>query len=241
MLLFAFENMKIVVHRLKPVLPLFALLFLAISVCFEPQVRADTISLFNTGVDTGGTPLAGGSVDPHWSIVAGPGITSPADAFVVNDQSGLGAYAQSSASHWIWVNADGSDVVGSTYTFRLTFDLTGLNPATASISGSWAVDNFGSINLNGSPAIGSGVLSLSDSSGDNFQFFHDFTITGGFVAGINTLDFLAVDTGEPGAVNVTNLTGAGTSAVPESGTLVLFGMGIACLAARVGRRAMFTR
>ena len=32
-----------------------------------------------------GAPLVGGSIDPHWEITAGPGITSPASAFVVTN------------------------------------------------------------------------------------------------------------------------------------------------------------
>ena len=204
------------------------LLFLVVCTCFAPHVMASTFTLFNTGVDASGNPLPGGSIDPHWSIVAGPGITTPVDAFVLTDPSPL--YAQSSASGWIWVNADGSGVEGPTYTFRLTFDLTGLNPASVSIKGSWGVDNFGSINLNGSPAIGSGALSLSGVTVDNFDVFHDFTITGGFVAGINTLDFLAVDAGIPGALNVTNLTGVSGTGVPEgSSSAVLLLLGLAAI------------
>lgn len=184
--------------------------------CFGHQVRADMISLFNTGVDSGGTPLPGGSIDPHWSIVAGP---STGAAFVLTDQH-VGVYAQSPVSSWIWVNANGGgDVNGANYTFRLTFFLTG-NPATASLSGSWGVDNNGLIMLNGSSAIGTGALSLTGGGAGNFITFHDFSITGGFVAGINTLDFVSENDGGPAGLNVTNVMGT----VPDAGsTLPLLG------------------
>ena len=190
------------------------LILLGVAVLFGHQVRADTIDLFDTGVDSGGTPLPGGSIDPHWSIVAGP---STGDAFVLTNQL-VGTYAQSSVSSWIWVNSNGfGDVNGANYTFRLTFFLTG-NPATASLSGSWGVDNNGSIMLNGSAAIGTGALSLTGGGGGNFQTFHDFSITGGFHAGINTLDFVAENDGGPGGLNVTNLMGTDTAGVPDAGS-----------------------
>jgi hypothetical protein len=197
-----------------------ALVLVALSVCHGSQARAGTVPLYNTGVDSGGVPLDGGSIDPHWSIVDGPGIIPPTDAFVLSNPPG--SYAESPASGWIWVNPEGSGATGVPYTFRLSFDLTGFDAATATISGSWGVDNNGSIDLNGSAAVGAGELSLSGGDVYNFTAFHDFSITGGFVAGINTLDFLAEDDGNPGALNVTNLVlTASTSAVPEPGSAVL--------------------
>ena len=185
--------------------------------------------VFDTGVNASGTPLAGGSTDPHWSIVSGPGITAPAAAFVVTNQEG-GVYAQSAASAWIWVNADGSGSTGVAYDFRLTFDLTGLDPSTATLSGSWGVDNNGSIDLNGKAAIGAGTLSLTGGTVNNFNVFYSFSITGGFVAGVNTLDFLAEDDGNPGALNATNLLlTASPSSVPEPSSL-----GLCCIAALTG-------
>ena len=71
------------------------------------------LALFNTGVNDTGTPLAGSSNDPHWSVVAGPNITAPIPAVVVNDQSPFGLYAQSPHSRWIWVNAAGHEAENS--------------------------------------------------------------------------------------------------------------------------------
>jgi len=78
---------------------------------------AGPISLFNTGVNASGTILAGGSSDPHWTIVSGTGINTPQAAVVVNDQSGLGLYTQDSISRWIWVNAAGTGAINTRTTF----------------------------------------------------------------------------------------------------------------------------
>lgn len=221
--------------HLGPVRRRSALVLLAVSLCLGPQARAGTIPLYNTGIDSGGIPLDGGSIDPHWTIVDGPGITSPADAFVASSPSG--SYAENPASGWIWVNPDGSGATGVPYTFGLTFDLTGIDAATATISGSWGVDNNGSIDLNGSPAVGDGELSLSGGGVNNFAVLHDFSITGGFVAGINTLEFLAEDDGNPGALNVTNLVlTVSPSAVPEPSGAILALIAVGAVGVTVRRR-----
>jgi hypothetical protein len=151
-------------------------------------------------------------------------------------------YAVSADSRWIWANADGSGMIGSPYTFRLTFDLTGLNASTATISGAWGVDNEGVIRLNGAAPTGTGALTLTnfDDLG-NFDVLNRFSITGGFVAGVNTLDFLATDNDNPGALNVSALTGTATpGAVPEPTSLLMLGagaIGVTCYARRRGPKA----
>jgi hypothetical protein len=201
---------------------------------------AAPVTLFNTGVNGVGTPLPGGSVDPHWSVVAGPSIVAPVPAVVLLDQSPLGLYAQDVDSRWIWVEGDGTAAVGEPYTFRLTFDLTGLDPATAVITGRWGVDNTGFIRLNGSTAgIGSGELSLPDVLLENFTAFHDFTLDSGFVAGINTLEFVATDDSNPGGLNVNDLVGTANTVgppVPEPSALVPIGVGAVAVLAYCWRR-----
>jgi hypothetical protein len=199
------------------------------------QAKADVITLFNTGVDASGNPLAGGSLDPHWSIIAGPGITSPVPAVILNNQQ-VGTYAQSTDSRWIWVNASGAAATGSPYTFRSTFDLTGFNPSTVAVSGSWGVDNDGSILLNGRTPTGSGALTLDggDVSG-NYTAFHNFQVTGGFVSGINTIDFMATDLGVVGGLNVNHLVET-VLAVPEPSSVLMAATGAMIVMAYSRRR-----
>jgi hypothetical protein len=189
------------------------------------RVSAGSIPLFSTGVDSSGTPLVGGSIDPHWEITAGPGVTSPAPAFVLTNP--VSFYAMSPSSSWIWVNADGSGGIGSPYSFELTFSLTSSQASTAVLSGMWGVDNNGSIDFNGSAAAGTGALSLTGGTENNFDVFHSFTITGDFVAGVNKLDFLAEDDDNPGALNVNSLILTATSgSVPEPSSLLMAGISL---------------
>jgi hypothetical protein len=212
------------------------------------QANAGGITLFNTGVDASGTPLPLGSLDPHWSIIAGPGITSPTPAVVLADQRAGDPYSQSLDSEWVWVHANGVAATHVPYVFQLTFNLTGFNPATATLSGSWSVDNIGKILLNGSASVGSGALSLGErDGGSNYGTLHSFSITGGFISGVNTLDFRAVDLGDIGGLNVTDLKLAAsplisTAGVPEPSTLVMLAIGAVTVAAFArrcrGRSAM---
>jgi hypothetical protein len=208
-----------------------ALVALGVLLASAPA-NAALITTFNTGVDALGNPLSGGSLDPHWSIMAGPGITNPISGVVISDQLRNGNYAQSANSRWIWENASGAAGTNAPYTFLLTFNLTGFDPTTAVLSGAWGVDNDGSILLNGSAPIGSGALALGggDVSG-NFNAFHGFQITGGFVSGINNLEFQATDLGVVGGLNVNGLAltaspSAPASAVPEPTSVTLLVSGV---------------
>lgn len=179
--------------------------------------RADSIAIFNTGVDGSGTPMAGGSADTHWAIGGDP-------SYVVNNQV-PGPYVQSPDSRWIWANASGQPTNVS-ITFDQTFDLTGYDPTTAVLTGRWAVDNFGSIQLNGASPIGTGTFTLLGTVVENFNQFYDFQITGGFNSGVNTLSFLTTDTGVVGGLNVTGLSLTATAGVvPEPASLAMVGLG----------------
>jgi hypothetical protein len=124
-----------------------------------------------------------------------------------------------SDSRWISHSSTGSPGNGSTF-FRLTFDLTGLDPDTAVISGAFAADNAALIRLNGAST---GVAVTQ------FATLIPFSLTHGFVAGVNTLDFRVDDGGPPLAFRVDNLIGTadvvgGPAPVPAPGTLAMFGL-----------------
>jgi hypothetical protein len=167
---------------------------------------------WNTGVDFNAAPLAPGAPDQHWELVAGPGVGAPQTPAVVAEQHPGGAYFPSTDSMWIWQDVAGSGTPGSPYRFRLTFDLLGLDYRSVTISGAWGVDNDGTISLNGHAPIGTGTFSLTNADHANYNVAHPFSITGGFLAGPNTLDFEVTNVDGPAALNVTRLTISGTPA-----------------------------
>ena len=149
---------------------------------------AGPIPIFSTGVNGKGTPLSLGALDPHF-VVAETGnsavVLKPACAcWLANDAT----------SQWVWLTSDFYQNINATWTFRTTFDLTGFLPSTARIDGLIAVDN----DLKGIKLNGKSVPSPSAV----FSSFSKISITSGFRNGINTLDFIAVDTGIIAGFNV---------------------------------------
>lgn len=184
---------------------------------------AANLPISNTGTDAFGNALPAGAVDPNWTIVAGPITTHPAPAYV--ETSPPLVYVVSPDSKWIWADADGTAAYNTAYTFQTRFDLSGYDAQTAVLSGSWAVDNNGAVLLNGAAAIGTGTTSIVGLPNTAFTTLHPFTLSGGFLPGINTLQFQVVDTGSVGGLNVSGLT-VTAAAVPETGTVPLLLAGL---------------
>jgi hypothetical protein len=159
-----------------------------------PADAVTTFRLFNTGVSADGAALPGGSVDPHYQLIqsADTTFTGP-DAIVANPIADGYWTANSDTSKWIapsanqqYPGASPCDASG-TYVYRTTFDLTGFDPTTLKISGMWAADNSGTdVRLNGAS------LGITASG---YAPLTSFTIDGGFVAGMNTLEFEILDIG----------------------------------------------
>jgi hypothetical protein len=195
----------------------------AVAVVALGAARADAATitgLFNTGTDSNNVALVGGNgvSDPHYSIVSS---TSPGFAgnqavtyqccYVANDVD----------SRWVSLS-DSGQPGNNTTVYRLSFSLAGLNAATASISGSWGADNFGTIFLNGA---NTGITT------SNFGVLDPFSISSGFISGVNTLDFQIADGGPPTAFRVDNLAGAadplvvGPPGIPEPATWAMMLIG----------------
>ena len=146
--------------------------------------------LFNTGVDAQGTVLPVGSPELHHSL-AGP--VSP--AFVINPHP-----------HWVapppdaaWIGpSDGvfSDPVG-TYVYTIAFDLAGLDPSTARITGKLAADNGPSILLNG--------VDIGFTHSGQFGYLKEFNVDTGFIEGVNTMEVWVVNEPCVGCLNPTGL------------------------------------
>lgn len=201
---------------------------------FAAAAQADPIPLFNTGVDAGGVVLADGTIgDPHYALVSIPGGTT-----TIRVRSSVGGFpippwnADNALSRWIGPNnaVDLDGPVG-TYVYLTTFDLTGLDPATAVIAGLWATDNNGlDIVINGTPL---GFITPFAS----FAFFPFAIPDSALFAGVNTLRFIVNNLGGPTGLRVqfTSAT-ADPIDVAEPATLALFGVALAGLG-MVRRRA----
>lgn len=144
--------------------------------------------LFNTGVDNARAPLADDSLDPHYTLVTGspiagtPIVATSAGGFPIPPW-----LADNSSSTWIAPTAStygqGATDGSAVYYYQIEFDLTGLDPSTAVITGQWSTDNYGSnILING---VSTGLANHSQ-----FAAWTPFVISNGFVAGMNTLTFM---------------------------------------------------
>jgi len=157
--------------------------------------------LFATGVDSAGSILGDNADDPHYTLLPSGGA-----AKTIFSSSIPGSWvANDPASRWVWETASGTPT-DVTRTFRITFDLTGLLPTTAQISGTWSTDNSGlDILINGN--------STANTSG-GFSAFTNFTIDSGFVPGTNNLDFVVQDLGSISGFRVGSISGT-AAVVPE--------------------------
>ncbi len=186
------------------------------------SAQAAPFSFFGTGVDASGTPLPSGTPgDPHYMLTTNPEGTSSqiqvltsAYGFPIVQNAWIGDSATSA-----WIAPTNDPFVGlkpgGLYDYQTTFDLTNFDPATASLSGSWAMDNYGTILLNG---VDTGNTWSSNNA------YGTFAINSGFQSGLNTVDFLIVDDGSgTTGLRVDGVSGS-ANPVPEASTTVSFGL-----------------
>lgn len=203
---------------------------LAISALSTAQA-ANINGLANTGVGASGT------LDSHYTLnAASSDTTIPGTAPVItyDNQWPISPWmANDGISKWITPTASQAQSfdAGSagTYTYSLSFDLSGYKADTASFSGRVAADNSVVVLLNNQ--------TISSASG--FTSWSGFAANGGFVAGVNKLDFVVTNWAQNGG-NPTGLrvefTGSTVTPVPEPETYAMLLGGLALLGAIARRR-----
>ncbi len=156
--------------------------------------------LFSTGVNAAGVPLAVGAVDPHYVLSSNdPGFPGP-NALAVTPAGGW--TGNTATSDWISIQASTQGIGTGIYVYTTTFTLAGVNPATATLSGTWSCDDSCTVALNGTPVAADGTPAWGGVKA--------FTVPAGspFQLGTNTLVFTVPNaTGGPTGLQVVTLTG----------------------------------
>ncbi|SHM65266.1 PEP-CTERM protein-sorting domain-containing protein [Duganella sacchari] len=193
---------------------------------------ASITGLKNTGLG------ASGSADTNYSLSAASSDTAIGNSVPVityDSQWPIGPWLSNSSSSK-WITPTGSQGqsfdAGSagTYTYSLSFDLSGFNAASASFVGRLAADNAVVVKLNNQV--------ISSASG--FTDWSSFSASTGFVSGLNKLDFVvtnwAQNGGNPTGLRVEFGTSSVMAAVPEPETYAMLLGGLALVGAFARRR-----
>jgi hypothetical protein len=211
--------MKLTANRGQLRLHTSILVFILTAVFYSDAAIAAQVvpipGLFNTGVDEDGKKLGDKASEIHYDLSG-----RDSDTFVISDGSRPKAWTPSRGqSAWIGPeNGTGAAAPGR-YWYTLSFDLSGLDPSTAFISGAWATDNNSEIYLN------------NDQTGfekDIFGFreLEYFELTDGFLHGKNTLQFWVNNEGRgPTGLLVSDLTGIAAE-IPIPAAVWLLGSGL---------------
>jgi hypothetical protein len=211
-----------------------ALATVAISSVFvSVSAQAASISgLVNTGVG------AGGSQDTHYTLSAASSDTTIGNTVPTISNDGQWPInpwmANSGVSKWITpTSSQGQSFdagANGTYTYSLSFDLTGFNAASAAFTGRFAADNGAVIKLNNH------VIA----TGDGFTDWNSFSANSGFQSGVNKLDFVvsnwAQNGGNPTGLRVEFASSNITAAVPEPETYAMMIAGFGLMGAASIRR-----
>jgi hypothetical protein len=184
---------------------------------------AGTLKL-STGQDSSGLIYTdGGETDANWTSTVDPTFdpTGATQTVFPNNADWYGGWTpNTSSSDWIARNANVTDNGPAPYSFFFTFDLA--DTTGAAISGSWTIDDEGTLSLNGTQ-----IGSLGDGNWGSLAAFSDSNALD-FVAGLNTLEItMTSDDDFLEGVDLTgSLTGDIAGAAPEPATWLLMAGGL---------------
>jgi len=194
--------------------------------CISSAHAASITGLYNTGLGTSGLQDMNYTLSSASVTETSPTITDsnyPVGTWLAND----------AVSKWITPTASQAQSLdpasNGTYTYTLTFDLTGYLAASAMFNARVAADNGVEVKLNNN--------SITNAVG--FSNWATFSASSGFVAGVNTLEFVvtnyAQQSGNPTGLRV-EFTDSNVNAVPEAETYAMMLGGLALLGVVARRR-----
>jgi hypothetical protein len=157
--------------------------------------------LFSTGVNAAGAPLAVGAIDPHYTLSSTDAALPGPNAITVTPAGGW--TGNTATSKWVSGQASTNGAGGAVYTYKTTFTLAGVNPASATLTGSWSCDDSCVMNLNGTP--------VAQKNTPGWGTVGNFTVAAGspFVLGTNTLSIVTSNTtGGPTGLQIVSISGA---------------------------------
>jgi hypothetical protein len=214
---------------------------LAAALAITPTAQAQ-INL-STGLSAGGAALAEGASDPFWSISTIGNAYTPQSAVVLYDADNAtchcGILANAPTGQWI---SDVAQVnngwgVGPTVFASRTFDLTGYNLLSVTLTGNFSVmdGNIG-LFLNGFLIPGTTVFFPPNLP---WQYLTSFSTGSGFNAGLNTLEFRSNSSNamwDGVMLRDTWVNGNQLNTVPEPASIALLGSGLLGMAIVARRR-----
>ncbi|HWB55149.1 MAG TPA: hypothetical protein VG722_13185 [Tepidisphaeraceae bacterium] len=188
-------------------------------------VHATTIANLATGLDGSGNLIgSGGVTDANWTSTVDATYDSDGSTQTVfsNNADWFGGWLSNGPnSDWIARRANVTDNGPAPYSFARTFSLTGYDLSSVTISGSWTLDDQGTLSINGHQ-----ISSLGNS---NWGSMHSFTVPNAdLVQGTNSL--VITITSDDRFLEGVRLEGlvTGTAAVPlpaaAYGGLTLLGL-----------------
>jgi hypothetical protein len=196
-------------------------------------VLSNPIPISSTGVN-GGSFISAYSTDPNWKVEFPDG--NIIQAIVVDHNTANDVYWYVPSSYqWISVQgdqdySDTSNMEVGYFVYTSTFDLTGLDPTSASLSGNFVADDFVAVVFLNGNEIGFPNGGYGGETG--------YSINSGFVSGINIISFYAYNQGGPagfgasfsGSANPITAQGICNNANPADWT---WGQGYYCESAAI--------